>query len=153
MTARFYLLVGMTLISTAALGCSCAKPVMTLEEEIRRAFGFAAAIVQAQAIGVKDESGISATHKGPPPPVQKQRVTWQVTHAWKGSYEPSSTIESVTGGLYGGCGFTVKKGEVYILYLSGPMPFSLSTCGESKPLNEAAPEIIILDALANGAGA
>ena len=149
--SRFYLFVGMCLISSPALGCSCTKPIMTLEEEIRRAFSSALTIVQAQAIAVKDE--VVPAPKEAPPLLQKQRVTWQITRTWKGSYEPRSTIESVTDGFYGACGVAVKKGDVYVLYLHGSLPFFLSICSESKPLKDAAQEIVILDALSSGAGA
>jgi hypothetical protein len=119
---------------------------MTLDEEIQSAFSSAAAVVKAEAIEVTEDEYVP-TPNNPPPLSREQRVTWQVSRVWKGSYASNSLIKSVTEVQCCICGVAVKKGAVYVLFLDDQMPFWLSICSNSKPVEQAAPDMALLDRL------
>ena len=151
---RAWLFAGLTVLSNSALACSCTKPVNTLDEEIRIAFGLAAAVVQAEAVEVVG-NGIDP-HTGKPEPNyfpgHVEHVIWRISGVWKGSYEPGATFETVTKTECCTCGRAVQRGEVYLLYLGSRSPPALSICSSDKRLEDAAPDVVILNNLVHGAG-
>ena len=140
--------------ANTAAACSCTVRSDKLEDQIQDSYGFATSVVQAEAIEVKT-SIYDAPSKAFPGHVERrneEQVTWRISRIWKGTYQASSAIKTITNTACCVCGFSVRKGAVYVLYLIGSAPFSLSACSPNKSLNQAHSDVEILSRLAADSG-
>jgi len=151
---RVCLFAGLAALSSSALACSCTKPAITLEEEIGNAFRSATAVVQVEAVKVKGNGIDAHTGKETPTyfPGHVEHVIWRISRVWKGPYEPSATFETITETQCCTCGRAIKLGEVYLLYLGSRSPPALSFCSSDKRLEDAAPDVAILNEIVRRGG-
>ena len=152
----YFCLMALVLAACAntAAACSCMLRSDKLEDQIQDPYGLAIAVIQAEAIEVKT-SNYDAPSKAFPGRTERrneEQVTWRISRIWKGAYQASSTIETITSTACCMCGFSVRKGEAYILYLNGSAPFSLGICSPNKLLKEAHSDVEILSRLAANNG-
>jgi hypothetical protein len=122
-----------------AAACSCAEP-----DDVPTAFKKAVTVVVAEAVSVSREIGSLTSPDNKQYEVTFEVVEWLVTEKWKGAHGAGQRFRSRTVITCCICGRSVERGEVLLLYLADPEPYSLNACSRTASLKHALKDIPLL---------
>ena len=134
------LLIALAFFPSVSFGCSCLATRGGVEG-IKLAFLNADVVVQAEVIETSQRTIDSKTYGR----AEQQIAKWKVNRSWKGENQPGSNLETRTTVTCCLCGTSVKKGDIYLLYLSGQIPYELWSCGSNKPFDKAKEEVEVIN--------
>lgn len=130
----------LAMLAMDALACSCVERTGDPEHDVPPSFREATAVIVAEA----NEASYSIEPTDDGPPAKVQSVAWEVEVSFKGPHLPGHIVRTVTDTTCCLCGLSVATGRVYLLYLGGKQPYSISECSLSRELKYRVPHIPVL---------
>lgn len=130
----------LVMLAMDALACGCVEPTGDPEHDVPPLFRDATAVIVAEA----NEASYSREPAGEGPPTEVQSVAWEVEVSFKGPHLPGHIVRTVTDTTCCLCGLSVITGRVYLLYVKGEQPYSISECSLSRELKHRVPHIPVL---------
>lgn len=114
--------------SGEAFACSCARATDAEQLEMSDA------AFEAEIISVKHVRYRNFDSNLPPNTLPGQSVKMRVTKRLKGPHFEGAIVQFETMTLCCMCGVRVKRGERWLIYVTGEEPYSLSNCSGSRLL-------------------